>query len=150
MYTEKFSNAAIVRTRNDAILDQLDIVCDVGAIFDTDKLRFDHHQKSFNTYWNESDTQDNGGIKLSSAGLIYKFYGKEVLTNILKEVWGSTYSEKHLEKIYQKLYSGFFQEIDAIDNGVNIAKDLKYKIVTDLSYRVSRFNKEWNAPKEKD
>ena len=150
LYTNKFRNAAIVRSRNDAVLDTLDIVCDVGAVFDPERFRFDHHQKSFDTYWYENDTKDNGGIKLSSAGLIYKYFGKEVLANIIEEVWQTKYSEEHLEKIYKKLYPGFFLEIDAIDNGVTLAKDLKYKIVTDLSYRVSRFNKEWNAPKEKD
>eukprot|EP00347_Sterkiella_histriomuscorum_P010961 403374276 len=149
LYTHKFQNAAIVRTRNDAVLDTLDIVCDVGAVFDVEKNRFDHHQKSFNTYWYDSDTAENGGIKLSSAGLIYKYFGKEVLTNILKEVWNSEFSEPNLEKIYQKLYSGFFQEIDAIDNGVTLAKDMRYRIVTNLSDRISRFNKEWNAPKDK-
>ena len=72
-----------------------------------------------------------------------------MLTNILKEVWNSEFSEPNLEKIYQKLYSGFFQEIDAIDNGVTLAKDMRYRIVTNLSDRISRFNKEWNAPKDK-
>ena len=45
----------IVRSRNDEILDQLDIVCDVGAVFDPEKKRFDHHQKSFATYWNDDE-----------------------------------------------------------------------------------------------
>lgn len=72
-----------------------------------------------------------------------------MLANILKEVWNSEYSEAHMEKIYQKLYNGFFLEIDAIDNGVTLAKDMRYRICTNLSDRVSRFNKEWNAPKEK-
>lgn len=43
LYTDRFRDAAIVRTRNDAVLDTLDIVCDVGAVFDVEKLRFDHH-----------------------------------------------------------------------------------------------------------
>jgi len=43
LYTNKFRNAAIVRSRNDAVLDTLDIVCDVGAVFDPERFRFDHH-----------------------------------------------------------------------------------------------------------
>jgi len=60
---------------------------------------------------------------LSSAGLIYKYFGKEVLANILHEVWNSAYSEPHLDKIYSRLYGGLIQEVDAIDNGVTLAKE---------------------------
>lgn len=31
----------------------MDIVCDVGSVFDAEKLKFDHHQRTFNTYWEE-------------------------------------------------------------------------------------------------
>jgi hypothetical protein len=41
-------------------------------------------------------------------------------------------------------------EIDAIDNGVAISKDERYKINTNLSARVGRYNNEWNAPKTQD
>jgi uncharacterized UPF0160 family protein len=61
-------------------------VCDVGASFDVGKNRFDHHQRSFNMAWGEDENQpiddknfDPSRIKLSSAGLIYKYFGKEVL-----------------------------------------------------------------------
>ena len=39
-------------------------------------------------------------------------------------------------------------EVDAIDNGVNPAKDELYWIRTDLSSRVGNLNSPWNAPKE--
>jgi uncharacterized UPF0160 family protein len=55
--------------------------------------------------------------------LIYKYFGKEVLANILHEVWNSAYSEPHLDKIYSRLYGGLIQEVDAIDNGVTLAKE---------------------------
>ena len=51
LYTSRYRNAAIVRSRDQQVLDTMDIVCDVGGEFDAEKLRFDHHQKSFNTYW---------------------------------------------------------------------------------------------------
>jgi uncharacterized UPF0160 family protein len=83
--------------------------------------------------WGEDENQpiddkvfDPSRIKLSSAGLIYKYYGKEVLQKLLIEVWGDisgAYTESDIEKIYQKLYKNFFQEIDALDNGVKMAKD---------------------------
>jgi hypothetical protein len=83
--------------------------------------------------WGEDENQpiddkvfDPSRIKLSSAGLIYKYFGKEVLQKLLIEVWGDisgAYTESDIEKIYQKLYKNFFQEIDALDNGVKMAKD---------------------------
>jgi uncharacterized UPF0160 family protein len=27
------------------------LLCDVGAVFDPEQRRFDHHQKSFNHHW---------------------------------------------------------------------------------------------------
>lgn len=50
-YTEEFKNSIIVRTRDQEILDQLDIQCDVGGVFDVEKRRFDHHQKTFTCHW---------------------------------------------------------------------------------------------------
>ena len=42
-YTKEFANAIIIRTRNEDVLKQLDIICDVGSIFDPAARRFDHH-----------------------------------------------------------------------------------------------------------
>ena len=41
--TKEFEKSIIVRTRDQEILDQLDLQCDVGGIFDPEKYRFDHH-----------------------------------------------------------------------------------------------------------
>lgn len=57
----------MTRTRDPKVLDECDIVVDVGAIYDAEKLRFDHHQRGFTEVFGHGfDT------KLSSAGLIYK------------------------------------------------------------------------------
>lgn len=42
-----YANASVTRTRDDKVLAQCDIVVDVGAVFDSEKHRFDHHQASF-------------------------------------------------------------------------------------------------------
>ena len=60
------------------------------------------------------------------------------------------FSEQHIENIYQKIYSNFMLELDAIDNGVSEAPQTLYRVSTGLGSRVHRMNKEWNAPKEKD
>ena len=47
--------------------------------------------------------------------------------------------------IYRKMYKGFVEEIDAIDNGINVAEgDLKYKINTHLSARAGQLNPGWH------
>ena len=43
LWTDKFTNPMIVRTRNQDILDSLDLVCDVGGVYDPSTMRFDHH-----------------------------------------------------------------------------------------------------------
>lgn len=89
LYTNSYSDThAIVRTRNEDVMQSLGILCDVGSVYDPETLRFDHHQKTFDTYWKEKDTSIT---KLSSAGLIYKHYGKEVVINAMKRVWGLEY-----------------------------------------------------------
>lgn len=84
--------------------------------------------------------------KLSSAGLIYKFYGKEALNHIA-EGYGKKLTQEQVEWMYKKLYKSFIMEIDAIDNGVKIAEETKYEMRSDLSSQVGLFNKPWNAPK---
>lgn len=54
----------------------LDIVVDVGGVYDADKDRYDHHQRGF------TEVFGHGGfnqIKLSSAGLVYKFANRNML-----------------------------------------------------------------------
>ena len=44
---DEYKNAQIVRTRDQSVLDTCHTVVDVGAVFDAEKRRFDHHQRSF-------------------------------------------------------------------------------------------------------
>lgn len=81
-------------------------------------------------------------IKLSSAGLVYVHFGREVLAELLRK--HLAYDEKLLDKLYDIMYENFIREIDAIDNGIEIAESKKYEITTNLSARVGRFNPVWN------
>ena len=56
---------------------------------------------------------------MSSAGLIYKYFGKEIIKKISKDEYGQDLDEPELEMIYEGMYKGLIMEIDAIDNGVN-------------------------------
>ena len=60
--------AELIRTRDPATLDTCDIVVDVGAVYDENLKRFDHHQRGFEEVFGYGFQ-----TKLSSAGLIYKF-----------------------------------------------------------------------------
>lgn len=59
-----------MRTRDPAKLAQCDIVVDVGGVYDPTIHRYDHHQRGFTEVFGE-DKYTN--IKLSSAGLVYKY-----------------------------------------------------------------------------
>ena len=66
----------LFRTRDQAIIDSTDaIVYDVGGEFNPEKKRFDHHQKGF------SEVRPDG-ITYSSAGLIWREYGVEIVKKL--------------------------------------------------------------------
>jgi uncharacterized UPF0160 family protein len=84
---------------------------------------------------------------LSSAGLIYVHYGREIIKELLKKEEMDEKVKDHLvEILFDKLYDQFVQEIDAIDNGIDISENMKYKIHTNLSARAGFFNPAWNDP----
>ena len=53
--------------------------------------------------------------KLSSAGLIYLYFGKDILSAILE----LKKDDPVTEIIFDKVYENFVEEVDAIDNGIN-------------------------------
>jgi uncharacterized UPF0160 family protein len=79
----------IFRTRDPALLEKCDYVCDVGGVYDPATKRFDHHQVEYN------------GL-LSSAGMILEYLRS---TNIL--------SGKEADFLNMSLIRG----VDAHDNG---------------------------------
>jgi len=135
-HTKEFKGAEIIRSRDPAVLNPLDCLVDVGSVYDPAKHRYDHHQAEFYHTLDEHNT-----IKLSSAGLIYKHFGREVITNILGTDQDTT------ELIYKCVYKNFIEAIDAIDNGISVTdQPPRYRITTDLSSRVGMLNPSWNDP----
>ena len=53
--------------------------------------------------------------KLSSAGLVYLHFGHQLVSQMLK----TKENDAVTNKIYDKIYENFIQEIDAIDNGIS-------------------------------
>jgi len=139
----EYEDAEIVRTRDPALLEQCDIVVDVGGVFDASRFRFDHHQKSFtDTMHSLSDGRFPWTIKLSSAGLVYFHFGERIIGKML----GRSPEDAFVQLLFKKIYENLMQEIDAIDNGVDICSQGSptYEINTNLSSRVGRCNPPWN------
>lgn len=122
-----YDDLEVTRSRDSAVINGADIVYDVGGVFMPEKKRFDHHQKSFTeTYSAEYDT------KLSSAGLIYKYYCDKLFAKY-------NFDEDHelFAHIKKKIYHEFFWYADALDNGVTIATKIPLRTVGSL---VAGFN----------
>lgn len=135
----KYQPIDIIRTRNPELLKNCDIVVDVGAVYDPLTHRYDHHQREFTGVF------DGFSTKLSSAGLVYKHFGKEILKTLLAEEENLT--DAFFDEAYTKLYKDFMEHIDAIDNGVSVADGtIKYHVSSTLSSRVGRLNPNWNEP----
>ena len=137
-----FRRSAVVRSRDAQVLDPLDIVIDVGGIYNHETLRYDHHQRGYDERFD--DGKKNGGrvTKLSAAGLVYRHYGKEVLQEFYPDL-----PSNFVDLAYAKIYDKLLEALDAIDTGVEQAPEgveLLYRDSTGLASRVSRLNPRWN------
>lgn len=135
--TNKFSAAQIVRTRDPQVLDSLDAVLDVGGVYDASRDRYDHHQKGFGEVFGHGFN-----TKLSSAGLVYKHYGLEIIAKELQLDEG----HPDVYRLYLAVYKSFLEAIDAVDNGINqydMDKPPRYVNNTNLSSRVKCLNLDW-------
>lgn len=88
----------VARTRDEKIINDADVVFDVGGVYDPDTDRFDHHQQG------GAGKRENG-IEYASFGLVWKKYGEQICGS--KEV---------ADEIDRKLAT----PIDAKDNGIDI------------------------------
>ncbi|CAM9477540.1 unnamed protein product [Ectocarpus fasciculatus] len=137
----EYKEAHVLRSRKPDELEACDIVVDVGAVYNAEKLRFDHHQREF------AGTFEGYNTKLSSAGLVYKHFGRRVIQSILASAGDETVPDSFVDICYDKIYKNFMEHIDAIDNGVSVADgELKYRISSTLSNRVGSLNPSWNEP----
>ena len=141
----QFKDVAIVRTRDQSVLEKCNIVVDVGGVYDHNTKRYDHHQRTFTTCYDEIGHK----TKLSSAGLVYKHFGREVIKQLCGEV---AVSDEDLEIIYKKVYKNFVEEIDGIDNGIECfdSEVRNYNVTTNLSARVGRLNPSWYEESDDD
>ncbi len=109
-----YLDSPLVRTRDPAVLSTCHTVVDVGGEYDHGNKRYDHHQRGFDVVFPGHHT------KLSSAGLVYMHYGKDVITTI------TGLHGQDCDILFEKIYTDFIEAFDANDNGVNVIapKDL--------------------------
>ena len=155
----QYKSASLTRSRDPDVLKPLTIVIDVAGLYDHDQLRYDHHQRGFfETFDGENKAARDGGrpdvtgpesatgvfkTKLSASGLVYKHYGREILCALQPTLRSSPDA---LEWVYTKMYRDFMEGLDANDNGIEIADQVRYKDGTSLPMRVARLNSRWNEP----
>ncbi|KAF9355024.1 hypothetical protein BGX34_010698 [Mortierella sp. NVP85] len=136
--TKMFQGADLVRTRDATKLATCDVVVDVGGVYDPSTHRYDHHQRGFTeVFGGKFDT------KLSSAGLVYKHFGKEIIASLL----GLSESDAKVELLHNKVYENFIEALDAGDNGISqYPAEIKprYRSGTALPQRVGGLNPWWN------
>lgn len=92
---DQIDKEKIVRTRDPALLETCEYVCDVGGVYDPQKKRFDHHQNEYTG-------------SLSSAGM----------------VWLYLRSEKKVDPLlYEYLNKRVIIGVDAHDNGKELQEE---------------------------
>jgi len=93
-----YTDLEIVRSRDEKVYKNVDIIVDVGHVYDAENLIFDHHQRNF-------ALKRESGIPYASFGLVWKQYGKLLC--------GSAEASKYIDSV-------IVQAIDADDNGIDI------------------------------
>lgn len=106
-------------------LNQDVIVYDIGG------GRFDHHQRGGNG-------ERENGVPYSSAGLIWKEFGHEVVNGT-----------SNPELVWASIDKGLIQGIDAIDNGVMPKSEYPAKAMS-ISNIISSFNPNWDEDMSSD
>ncbi|KAL7728351.1 hypothetical protein ACLKA6_007445 [Drosophila palustris] len=144
----EYENSEIFRSRDDkALREKCDIIVDVGSEFDHAKKWYDHHQLTFKDTFNtlRPEFKEKFDIRLSSAGLIYCYYGERVIQSILQRERNVQLSPENLKLAFLQIYRNFISELDAIDNGVPMFEggEPRYKISTHLSARIGKLNPSW-------
>ncbi|CCE61289.1 hypothetical protein TPHA_0A02070 [Tetrapisispora phaffii CBS 4417] len=139
----EYRDASVTRSRDPADWEASDIVVDVSGKYDGVKF-FDHHQREFSETFNESYK-----TKLSSAGLVFKHFGRDIISSVL--TGNVNIKENELDILYDKVYKNFIEALDANDNGINNfdVDELKVKEkfidkgIT-LPGVISNMNPDWN------
>lgn len=117
-----------MRTRDENVIVQADIVLDVGAIYDEAKHRFDHHQIG-------GAGERKNKVPYASFGLLWRKYGRALA--------GSAEAAVHIDRT-------LVQNIDGLDNGINLITSTVDGVVPyTVSSVVAAFNPTWKEGAQK-
>ncbi|KAJ1617000.1 metal-dependent protein hydrolase [Pavlovales sp. CCMP2436] len=134
----EFGGHALLRTRDAPALATCKVLVDVGGVYDPPSKRFDHHQRGFDQTLSECGRS----IKLSSAGLVWRHYGKALLAQLTQP---EALPPADLDVLYAKVYTDFVEHLDGIDNGVDAGVGGQaYAVGSSLPARVNALNPAWN------
>ncbi|KAK0388269.1 hypothetical protein NLU13_4514 [Sarocladium strictum] len=145
-----YRDSPLIRTRDPQALATCHTVVDVGGEYDASRNRFDHHQRGFDT------TFPGRATKLSSAGLVFLHFGRQIIAQKLNRPVDSA----EVTLLHNKIYESFIEALDAHDNGISVY-DPKAIAAAGLEKRfsdggfglgalVGRLNPNWNDPKPED
>lgn len=121
----------VIRTRDEKILKELDIVYDVGG------GEFDHHGIDKRYRDNENETP------YSSSGLIWKKFGLDLL-----KLKNPNLTEDEYDIIFNYIDRHFIEGVDALDNGIWI--DKTEIPLFHISLIIDKFNPLWNSDKDEN
>jgi uncharacterized UPF0160 family protein len=125
---EGVEQVTVVRTRDQAIIDQADWVVDVGGEYDPGRRRFDHHQ-------NGAPVRENG-IPYAAFGLVWRHYGTTLA--------GS-------EAVSHMVEERLCQPIDGPDNGINLFTLTEYQVEpVRLFHVLDSFKPVWGSADDVD
>ncbi|KAK3185794.1 hypothetical protein K4F52_005450 [Lecanicillium sp. MT-2017a] len=147
-----YASSSLVRTRDPAVLETCHTVVDVGGEYDAARNRYDHHQRGFATTFPSRPT------KLSSAGLVFLHFGRDIIAQRLGG--GKTPDSPEVQLLHGKIYESFVEALDAHDNGIAVY-DPAEVAAAGLTKRfseggftlgsvVGRLNPNWNDPAPAD
>ncbi|KAH6610848.1 hypothetical protein Trco_000868 [Trichoderma cornu-damae] len=146
-----YRGSGLVRTRDPKVLQTCHTVVDVGGEYDAQRNRFDHHQRGFDVTFPGKKT------KLSSAGLVYMHFGRDLIAQRLE---AAADASPDVELLYNKMYENFIEAVDAHDNGISRydrdaleAAGIEQRFSSggfSLGAMVGRLNPNWNDPRPAD
>ena len=133
---------AFVRTRDPAMIERAEIVFDVGGVYDPGSGRYDHHMPG-----ERAPKRDDGSL-YSSAGLIWRDFGRAALRSMASgrgaDGLEAHHVEANIEELWSRIDHGFIRQIDRIDTGEEKSAALSY---TD---QIDTFNPNWTEEIDAD
>jgi len=121
-------NLEVTRTRDEKLIKEADWVFDVGAIYDPQKQRFDHHQPG-------APIRDNG-IPYAAFGLVWQQVGEEVA--------GS-------KEIAEAIDESLGMPIDANDNGTSLYELNDFQVAPlEIQNFIAKLNPVWGTDEDYD